>query len=66
MALLTRHSPHPVDMPRGSPHRQVRAQIVRWARRWRINTPWIRDEAWRTLFWGADSDDTRSVVHAPC
>ena len=51
VALLKRRSPHPVDMPRGSPHRQVRAQIVRWARRWHINAPWIRDEAWRTLSW---------------
>ena len=53
VALLTRRSPHPVDMPRGSPHRQVRAQIVRWARRWHLNAPWIRDEAWRTLSWWA-------------
>ena len=51
VALLKRRSPHPVDMPRGSPHRQVRAQIVRWARRWHLNAPGIRDEAWRTLSW---------------
>ena len=51
VALLKRRSPHPVDMHRGSPHRQVRAQIVRWARRWHINAPGIRDEAWRTLSW---------------
>ncbi len=51
VALLKRRSPHPVDKHRGSPHRQVRAQIVRWARRWHINAPGIRDEAWRTLSW---------------
>ena len=51
VALLKRRDPRPVDMPRGSLHRQVRAQIVRWARRWHINAPWIRDEAWRTLSW---------------
>ena len=53
VALLKRRSPHPVDKHRGSPHRQVRAQIVRWARRWHINAPGIRDEAWRTLSWWA-------------
>ena len=51
VALLKRRSPHPVDMHRSSPHRQVCAQIVRWARRWHINAPWICDEAWRTLSW---------------
>ena len=51
MALLKRRAPHPVDMHRGSLHRQVRAQIVRWARRWHINAPWIRDEGWHTLSW---------------
>ena len=55
VALLKRRAPHPVDMPSGSPHRQVRAQIVRWARRWHLNTPWIRAEAWRTLYWWARS-----------
>ena len=53
MALLTRRAPHPVDIHRGSPHRQVRAQIMRWARRWHLNAPWMRDEAWYTLFWWA-------------
>ena len=51
VALLKRRDPRPVDMPRGSLHRQVRAQIVRWARRWHLNAPGIRDEAWRTLSW---------------
>ena len=64
VALLKRHSPHPVDMHRGSPHRQVRAQIVRWARRWHINAPWIRDEAWRTLSWWARrARDSRPAGH---
>ena len=64
VALLTRHSPHPVDMPRGSPHRQVRAQIVRWARRWRINTPGIRDDAWHALYrWTRRARDSRPAGH---
>ena len=43
-AVLLR-SPLPVD-------RGVETGILRWARRWRLNTVWIRDEAWRTLrFW---------------
>ena len=34
--------------------REVEAGILRWARRWRLDTVWIRDEAWRTLrFWAA-------------
>ena len=53
VALLKRRAPHPVDIHRGSLHRQVRAQIVRWARRWHLNAPWICDEAWRTLSWWA-------------
>ena len=53
VALLKRRAPHPVDIHRGSLHRQVRAQIVRWARRWHLNAPGIRDEAWRTLSWWA-------------
>ena len=53
VALLKRRAPHPVDIHRGSLHRQVRAQIVRWARRWYLNAPGIRDEAWRTLSWWA-------------
>ena len=40
-------SPLPVD-------REVETGILRWARRWRLDTVWIRDEAWRTLrFWTA-------------
>ena len=53
VALLKRRAPHPVDIHRGSLHRQVRAQIVRWARRWHLTAPGIRDEAWRTLSWWA-------------
>ena len=53
VALLTRRVPHPVDIHCGSLHRQVRAQIVRWARRWHINAPGMRDDAWRTLSWWA-------------
>ena len=64
VALLKRRSPHPVDIHRGSPHRQVRAQIVRWARRWHINAPWIRDEAWRTLSWWVRwARDSRPAGH---
>ena len=34
--------------------REVETGILRWARRWRLDTVWIRDEAWRTLrFWAA-------------
>ena len=52
--LLFRRSPLPVDHRRGSVHREVQTGILRWARRWRLNTGWIRDEAWRTLrFWAA-------------
>ena len=52
--LLFRRSPLPVDHLRGSVHREVRAGILRWARRSRLDTVWIRDEAWRTLrFWAA-------------
>ena len=53
VALLRRYSPLVHDPRRGSAHRQVRAQIVRWARRWHLNAPWIRAEAWRTLRWWA-------------
>ena len=46
-------SPLPVD-------REVETGILRWARRWRLNTVWIRDEAWRTLrFWAAHPRDAR-------
>ena len=45
-AVLLR-SPLPVD-------REVETGILWWARRWRLDTVWIRDEAWRTLrFWAA-------------
>ncbi len=49
VALLTRRYPLPDDLPRGSVHREVRASIARWARRWRIPAPWMRDQAWRTM-----------------
>ncbi len=52
VALLTRRTPSFADVQRGSQHRVQRAAIVRWARRWQINAPWIREQAWRTLrFW---------------
>ncbi len=54
VALLTRRYPRPDDLPRGSVHREVRASIARWARRWHVNAPWMRDQAWRTVrFWAA-------------
>ena len=40
--------------------REVETGILRWARRWRLDTVWIRDEAWRTLrFWAAHPRDAR-------
>ena len=54
VALLTRRDPRPDDLPRGSVHREVRASIAHWARRWHVNAPWMRDQAWRTVrFWAA-------------
>ena len=54
VALLRRRDPRPEDLPRGSVHRSVRASIARWARRWHIPAPWMRDQAWRTMrFWAA-------------
>ena len=51
-AVLLR-SPLPVD-------REVETGILQWARRWRLDTVWIRDEAWRTLrFWAAHPRDAR-------
>ena len=53
VALLRRYSPRVHDPRLGSAHHQVRAQIVCWARRWHINAPGMRDDAWRTLSWWA-------------
>ena len=51
-AVLLRF-PLPVD-------REVETGILQWARRWRLDTVWIRDEAWRTLrFWAAHPRDAR-------
>ena len=42
--------------------REVETEILQWARRWRLNTVWIRDEAWRTLrFWAAYPRDARGA-----
>jgi len=50
--LLLRRIPHAEDLPRGSHYRRTRAAIARWARRWGLSAPWIRDQAWRTLrYW---------------
>ena len=60
VALLRRYSPRVHDPRLGSVHHQVRALIVCWARRWHLNAPWIRDEAWRTLScWARWSGDSR-------
>ena len=51
---LKRRGSQAEDVIRRSPHRKVFAAIYRWARRWNLNTPWICDQARRTLlFWGA-------------
>ncbi len=39
---------------------EVETGILQWARRWRLDTVWIRDEAWRTLrFWAAHPQAAR-------
>ena len=38
VTLLRRRPPQTEDILRGSSHRRVRAAIVRWARRWDLNT----------------------------
>ena len=65
VALLRRYSPRVHDPRLGSAHHQVRALIVCWARRWHLNAPWIRAEAWRTLrVWARWSGDSRPAGRA--
>ena len=60
---LRRRGSQAEDVIRGSPHRKVFAAIFRWARRWNLKTPWICDQARRTLlFWGKNP---RSIVGTP-
>ena len=55
VALLRRQLPRGLRFPPGFPQRCVYAGIVRWARRWNLNTPWILEQAWRTLsFWATN------------
>ena len=55
VALLRRQLPRGLRFPPGFPQRCVYAGIVRWARRWNLNTPWILERAWRTLsFWATN------------
>ena len=57
VALLRRQLPRGLRFPPGFPQRCVYAGIVRWARRWNLNTPWILEQAWRTLsFWAANPE----------
>lgn len=53
--FLRQRRPGAPEILRHSDYRRIRAAITRWARRWHVNTAWMRDESWRTLaFWAAN------------